>query len=39
MNPFWTNGISTLLHGDIREVLASMEAESVHMCVTSPPYW
>jgi DNA modification methylase len=25
--------------GDCREVLAGMEAESAHCCVTSPPYW
>lgn len=25
--------------GDCREVLPTMEANSVHTCVTSPPYW
>lgn len=28
-----------LLQGDCREVLATMEAESVQTCVTSPPYY
>lgn len=28
-----------ILQGDCREVLASMEAGSVHCCVTSPPYF
>ena len=29
----------TFLQGDAMEVLASLESESVHLCVTSPPYW
>lgn len=28
-----------IICGDAKEVLASMEAESVHCAVTSPPYW
>jgi DNA modification methylase len=28
-----------LYAGDALDVLAEMEPESVHMCVTSPPYW
>lgn len=28
-----------LLHGDCRQVLKTMPDESVHCCVTSPPYW
>jgi DNA modification methylase len=28
-----------ILVGDCREVLASMAAESVQACITSPPYW
>lgn len=28
-----------ILHGDCREVLRSLPDESVHCCVTSPPYW
>lgn len=29
----------TLHHGDALTVLRTMPAESVHCCVTSPPYW
>lgn len=25
--------------GDCREILPTLDAESVHCCVTSPPYW
>ena len=32
----WTNGIHT---GDARDTLAEIPAESVHMVMTSPPYW
>ena len=28
-----------ILHGDCRDVLASLPADSVHCVVTSPPYW
>lgn len=28
-----------ILQGDVREVLRSLPADSVHTCVTSPPYW
>jgi len=28
-----------LMQGDVLEVLRSMADESVHMVVTSPPYW
>lgn len=28
-----------ILNGDCRDVLATLQAESVHCCVTSPPYW
>lgn len=28
-----------MLHGDCREVLATLPSNSVHMCCTSPPYW
>lgn len=28
-----------ILHGDCREVLSTLPAESVHCCVTSPPYF
>jgi DNA modification methylase len=39
MNPYWESPFLKMFHGDCREVLASMAAESVHMVVTSPPYW
>lgn len=29
----------TVRQGDCRELLATLHAESVHCCVTSPPYW
>jgi hypothetical protein len=29
----------TLYQGDVREVLRELPAESIHMVVTSPPYW
>ena len=28
-----------VLHGDCREILPTLPAESVNCCVTSPPYW
>ena len=34
MNPTWD-----ILQGDAIEALRGMEPESVHCCVTSPPYW
>ena len=34
MNPTWD-----ILQGDCIEVMRAMEPESVHCCVTSPPYW
>ena len=39
MTAYWDNGIVQLQHGDCRDVLARMPAESVHCVVTSPPYW
>lgn len=30
---------NTIVCGDAREVLAQMPGESVHLCITSPPYW
>jgi DNA modification methylase len=29
----------TMLHGNCRDVLRTLPADSVHCCVTSPPYW
>ena len=31
--------MSRILTGDVREMLKAMPDESVHCCVTSPPYW
>jgi DNA modification methylase len=39
MTPFVADPDFTLYCGDVREVLAELPAESVHCCVTSPPYW
>jgi DNA modification methylase len=30
---------ATILQGDAREILKGLPEKSVHMCVTSPPYW
>lgn len=35
--PYWTNGVSTLYQADARAM--PLEDKSVHMAVTSPPYW
>ena len=37
MTQTWTNGFSTLHHGDARHL--PLEDESVHCIVLSPPYW
>ena len=34
-----TIGDARLLVGDVREALRTLPAESVHCCITSPPYW
>jgi DNA modification methylase len=39
MTPYHSDPWLTVYQGDCREVMASMEAESVHCVVTSPPYW
>ncbi len=31
--------MSRLLKGDVRDILPTLEDQSVQMCVTSPPYW
>ena len=31
--------MTRILQGDCRDVLKTMPAESVHCCVTSPPYY
>jgi len=37
--PYLEDSDFTLYQGDVLEVLKQLPAESVHMCVTSPPYW
>src|SRR6188474_3295209 len=39
MQPYHSDPWLTILEGDCREVMATMEPESVHCVVTSPPYW
>src|SRR5262245_44684997 len=41
LTPYWqTTDRSLQLHlGDVRAVLRRLPAQSVHMVVTSPPYW
>lgn len=39
MRPYIEDQDFTLHVGDVREVLAGLPDESVHCCVTSPPYW
>jgi site-specific DNA-methyltransferase (cytosine-N4-specific) len=39
VNPYVQDEDFTLYNGDVREVLASLPDESVHCCLTSPPYW
>jgi len=37
--PYYADDWLTVYLGDCREVMATMEPESVHCVVTSPPYW
>ena len=39
MNPYWQQDNNRLYLGDALEVLKALPAESVHLVVTSPPYW
>jgi DNA modification methylase len=39
MTPFLQDADFTLYVGDALEVLRGLPDESVHCCVTSPPYW
>jgi site-specific DNA-methyltransferase (cytosine-N4-specific) len=39
MTAYYADDWLTVYQGDCREVMASMEPESVHCVVTSPPYW
>ena len=36
--PFWTDGERTIHHGDCLDLMRGMEAESVSLCLTDPPY-
>ena len=33
------DGLETILPGDAAELLRTLDADSVHCCVTSPPYF
>jgi DNA modification methylase len=39
LDPYLRDADVTLYQGDALDVLRAMPAESVHCCVTSPPYW
>jgi DNA modification methylase len=39
VTPYYADDWLTVYGGDCREVMRSMEPESVHCVVTSPPYW
>jgi DNA modification methylase len=39
MTPHFTRNRARLYVGDVLDVLRGMDSESVHCCVTSPPYW
>jgi DNA modification methylase len=39
MKPFLELGQVSIYQGDVREVLPTLEAESVNCVITSPPYW
>jgi DNA modification methylase len=38
MKPYWQLNGSKLYQGHVLDVLEGLEAESVHMACTSPPY-
>lgn len=39
MKPYYQSDSVRIFHGDCRDVLKRLPAESVHCVVTSPPYW
>lgn len=39
IRPYYKDAHTRVYHGDVTDVLPSLPAESVHCCVTSPPYW
>lgn len=38
IEPYWTDGERTIIHGDCLAVLPTLEAESVDLVLTDPPY-
>ena len=39
MDPIWKSDVGTIYQGHTLDVLKQLPDESVHCCVTSPPYW
>jgi DNA modification methylase len=39
MKPYYQDSAVTIYHGDALAMLAALPSESVHCCLTSPPYW
>jgi len=39
MKPYYDKSGITLYQGDTRQVMRQLPEQSVHCCVTSPPYW
>jgi DNA modification methylase len=39
VKPYYSHAGITIYHGDCREVLPTLESDSIRCCVTSPPYW
>jgi len=39
LKPYYETELGKLYHGDCLDTLKAMPDQSVHMCVTSPPYW
>jgi DNA modification methylase len=39
MDPYFQDNFSTVYCGDVLDTLKQLPDESVHTCVTSPPYW
>ena len=36
--PYYQDSYVTIYHGDCREILPELEAESIDLCLTDPPY-
>jgi len=39
MRPYYSGSDIKIFNGDCIDVLRGMDAESIDMCITSPPYW